>query len=364
MNSNRSLFGWCLCMLFCAMAFSVMAIAHAESPEFKLPPGFSAESWISKVPNARAMAMSENGTLFISTRNKRGKIYAVPDVLSENRQLLVIAEGLEIPNGIAFYKGALYVAEAKRIIRFNDIEKNLASPGPPEVIVADLPYKARSHSWKYLAVGPDQKLYVAYGAPCNVCDAPELSVIVRMNTDGSDQEVFAEGVRNSVGFDWDPATGYFWFSDNGRDMLGDELPPGELNRAEKPGLHFGFPFCHGNDVVDPEFGESGKCEDSVGPAQALDPHVAPLGVRFYTGDMFPAEYQGQVFIAEHGSWNRSREAGKTGYRVSLVRLKDGEPISYEPFMTGFLDAEGKVHGRPVDIVNAPDGSLLVSDDDG
>jgi glucose/arabinose dehydrogenase len=184
-----------------------------------------------------------------------------------------------------------------------------------------------------------------------------------MKADGSDREVYVTGIRNTVGFDWHPITGELWFTDNGRDMLGDDLPPGELNRTSGPGRSFGFPFCHGTDVADPDFGHLGRCEDAEPPVQELGPHVAPLGMKFYTGDMFPEEYKNQVFIAEHGSWNRSKEAGVTGYRVTLVRLDGNESISYEPFLDGFFRG-GQAVGRPVDILVAPDGSLLVSDDKG
>jgi glucose/arabinose dehydrogenase len=217
------------------------------------------------------------------------------------------------------------------------------------------------HSWKYLGFGPDGKLYVPIGAPCNICDEPDFGLILRMNPDGSGREVFARGVRNTVGFTWHPQTSEFWFTDNGRDMLGDDVPPCELNLAPKAGLDFGFPYCHGGTIADPQYGKLGRCADAVPPVQKLGPHVAPLGVRFYTGTMFPAGYRNQVFIAEHGSWNRSKEAGRTGYRVSLVRLLDGKAVGYETFMGGFLDGD-TVLGRPVDIAVATDGSLLVSDD--
>jgi len=328
---------------------------------FDLPNGFTATVLVSGVANARSLALGEQGTLFVSTR-RLGKLYAVTRAFSESPQVITIAADLDMPNGIAFSDGALYVAEAKRIVRYRDIENRLEDPGKPEVVADELPYKNKMHSWKYIGFGPDRKLYVSIGAPCNACEAPELSVILRMNADGSGREVFARGVRNSVGFDWHPQTGEFWFTDNGRDMLGDDIPPGELNRAPRPGLDFGFPYCHGADVADPKLGTTGSCADAVHPIQPLGAHVAPLGMRFYTGSMFPKDYYRQVFIAEHGSWNRSKSAGKTGYRVSLVRLNGNEPVSYEPFMEGFLNDEQKVLGRPVDLLVAPDGALLVSDD--
>lgn len=329
--------------------------------QFDLPDGFSSEVLVEGVDNARALTLGEQGTLFVSTR-RLGKIYAVAEPFSGSPRVITLATKLSMPNGIAFYDGALYVAEAERIIRYNGIEDRLEDPGEPETIAADLPYKGKLHAWKYIGFGPDDLLYVSIGAPCNICEAPELTVMLRMNPDGSRREVFAHGIRNSVGFDWHPVTGELWFTDNGRDMLGDDIPPGELNHAASPGLDFGFPYCHGADVIDPKFGEPGSCEATTPPAQALGPHVAPLGMRFYTGTMFPERYRGQAFIAEHGSWNRSKSAGKTGYRVTLVRLKNNEPVSYEPFMEGFLDETEKVLGRPVDVLVAPDGALLISDD--
>lgn len=342
-------------------ACSTGALCAEANLDFRLPAGFAAEILVADVPDARSMALGDDGTLFVATR-MLGKVYAVRDALSGQPQVLTIAEGLKMPNGIAFHAGALYVAEVSRLIRFPGIEAHLDSPGEPEVIDPELPVEGKLHQWKYLAFGPDGKLYISLGAPCNICAAPDMATIMRMNADGSEREVVARGVRNSIGFDWHPTTGDMWFTDNGRDMLGDEIPPCELNRMSEPGQHFGFPFCHGGDIVDPKFGELGRCDESIAPTQALGPHVAPLGMRFYTGSTFPSGYANQVFIAEHGSWNRSKSAGKTGYRVTLVRLEGNAAVSYEPFMEGFLDADGRVIGRPVDILIAPDGALLVSDD--
>ncbi len=327
---------------------------------FELPSGFSATVLVDGVANARSLALGRQGTLFVSTR-RLGKLYAVTGAFSATPQVVTFAADLDMPNGIAFYDDALYVAESRRIVRYAAIEDRLDNPGEPEV-VADLPYENRSHAWKYLGFDPDGKLYVSLGAPCNVCESPELTVMLRMNADGSGREVFARGVRNSVGFDWHPETGELWFTDNGRDMLGDEIPPDELNRAHQAGLDFGFPYCHGADIADPKFGSSGRCADAAPPAQALGPHVAALGMRFYTGSMFPAAYSQQVFIAEHGSWNRSKAAGKSGYRISLVQLDGNHSVGYEPFMEGFMNDEQKVIGRPVDLLIAPDGALLISDD--
>jgi glucose/arabinose dehydrogenase len=331
----------------------------AEPISWRVPPGFSVDLLIA-VPGARSMALGDKGTLFIGTQ-RAGVVYAVRDALSGHPELLTLQKDLKVPNGVAFRDGALYVAEPQRILRIPAAEDHLSDPVAPEVVVSDLPYKNPLHAWRYIAFGPDGKLYVAIGSPCNVCNEPEYGLILRMNTDGSGRELVARGIRNSVGMAWHPKTGELWFTDNGRDMMGDEIPPCELNRAKSVGLDFGFPYCHAGRIPDPEFGKLGRCEDSVAPARELGPHVAPLGVKFYTGTQFPAEYRNQIFIAEHGSWNRSQSAGKTGYRVSLIRLKGDKVVGYEPFVEGFLDHD-RVLGRPVDILMAPDGSMLVSDD--
>ncbi|MCP4277328.1 MAG: sorbosone dehydrogenase family protein [Gammaproteobacteria bacterium] len=324
-----------------------------------VPPGFKIER-IATVPKARSMVWGEQETLFVSTQFA-GKIYAVTNIFSTKPLVQIVAEGLRISNGIAFYDGDLYVAEATRIIVYRDIEARLEKPGVPEVIIDNLPAE-KLHSWKYLAFGPDKKLYVSIGAPCNICEVTNSGMIARMNPDGTDFEAYARGIRNSVGFAWHPLTAELWFTDNNRDLLGDDKPLDELNKADRPGLHFGFPFCHGAELVEPDadLAALGSCNESVGPVQELGPHVAPLGIAFYTGMMFPQSYKKQVFIAEHGSWNRSE---KIGYRISLVRLdKAGQSsLSYEPFAEGWLQ-DGKVSGRPVDLLVAPDGSLLVSED--
>lgn len=339
-----------------AIGSDAAALAHLQ-----VPPGFRVELLV-KVPGARSMALGEQGTLFVGTqRGGNGTVYAVTEPFGGSPQLRTVATGLNTPNGVAFHRGALYIGEPQRILRMADIETRLEDPPAPEPVITDLPYKNPAHAWKYIGFGPDGKLYVPIGAPCNICNEPGFGVLLRMNPDGSQREVFARGIRNTVGFTWHPQTGELWFTDNGRDMLGDDVPPCELNRAPRAGLDFGYPYCHGGTIPDPEFGKLGRCADAQPPVQALGPHVAPLGLRFYTGSMFPEEYRNQVFIAEHGSWNRSKEAGKTGYRVSLVRLEGNRAVAYEPFMTGFLDGD-KVLGRPVDILVAPDGSLLVSDD--
>lgn len=337
------------------------AAAAGKPADFlRVPAGFRAEILVDNVPNARSMALGERGTLFVGTISG-GTVYAVRNALGQRPTVSRFAEGLTMPNGVALYKGALYVAEQRRLIRYPDAEANLENPPAPQVIDPGLPFKSVLHSWKYLAVGPDNKLYIPVGAPCNVCEAPGFGVILRMNPDGSGREVVASGIRNSVGLTWHPRSRELWFTDNGRDNLGDDVPPCELNRATRSGLDFGFPYCHGGTIADPQFGALGSCTTAVAPVRNLGPHVAPLAVKFYTGRMFPAEFRGQLLIAEHGSWNRSKAAGKTGYRVSLVRLNGNTAVSYEPFVEGWLEG-GEVRGRPVDLLVAPDGSLLVSDD--
>lgn len=328
----------------------------------KLPPGFSIEIFAEDVPNARSLAIGENGTIFVGNRTG-GSVYAVVDSDGDFRadSLYTIASGLYMPNGVDLMDGDLYVAEVNRVLRFDEIESNLTDPPEPVVVNDGFP-SDRHHGWKFIRFGPDGKLYVPVGAPCNVClrDDERYASIMRMNPDGSDLEVYAEGIRNTVGFDWHPETDQLWFTDNGRDMMGDNIPPDELNHAPEAGMHFGFPFCHGGDIPDPEFGQQRSCGEFVLPAQKLGPHVAALGMRFYTGDMFPQEYRNQIFIAEHGSWNRSVPIG---YRVMLVRLTGNEATSYEVFAEGWLQGEER-WGRPVDVLQLTDGSLLVSDDYG
>jgi glucose/arabinose dehydrogenase len=329
----------------------------------KLPPGFKMGVFAEDLTNARSLELSPNGTLFVGTRGE-GKVYALRDTdgdyAADERYL--IAEDLQMPNGVAFRDGDLYVAEVSRILKFSDIEDKLANPGEPEVIYDQYPTETH-HGWKYIAFGPDDKLYVPVGAPCNICESEEevYAALTRMNPDGSGMEVIQHGIRNTVGFTWHPETKELWFTDNGRDWLGDDSPGCELNRATRDGQHFGYPYCHQGDLPDPEFGEGKDCADYVAPVQVLGPHVAPLGLEFYTGSNFPERYQNQIILAEHGSWNRSE---KIGYRLMLVTLdEDFRATSYEPFATGWLHPDkSDVWGRPVDLELMPDGSMLVSDD--
>ena len=338
-------------------------ISGAVQPaDIRLPPGFSCVVYAAKVPGARSLALGSKGTVFVGSR-REGKVYALVDRNNDQQadEVITIAGGLRSPNGVAFRDGALYVAEISRILRFDNIEARLRNPPAAVVISTAFPDKSH-HGWKFIRFGPDGRLYVPVGAPCNVCEEedPRFATIMRMEADGGHLEIFARGVRNSVGFDWHPRTGDLWFTDNGRDWLGDNQPPDELNRAPRAGLHFGFPYWHGDDTADPEYGMKRRREEFVPPEKELGAHVAALGMRFYTGSMFPASYREQIFIAEHGSWNRTIPSG---YRITLVRLKDDRAVSYETFAEGWL-RNGSAWGRPVDLQVMPDGSLLVSDDKG
>jgi glucose/arabinose dehydrogenase len=341
-----------------ALLLTLLAVpAAAESlplARLDVPPGFAVELF-ARVPNARQMALGER-TLFVGSM-RAGKVYAVP--LQGTRTPRVVAENLNLPVGVAFRDGDLYVSAVDRVLRLRDVEAQHARPPRPEVVARAWPTDTH-HGWKFIAFGPDGKLYVPVGAPCNICepDPGRHAVITRLDVGRGTLEVVARGVRNTVGFDWHPRTGELWFTDNGRDWMGDDAPPDELNRLRRPGLHFGYPYCHGGTLADPEFGARARCEAFEAPVQNLGAHVAALGMRFYTGRQFPARYRGAIFIAEHGSWNRSRKAG---YRVSVVRFDGERVIAYEPFVTGWLQDE-TAWGRPADVLGLPDGSLLVSDD--
>jgi glucose/arabinose dehydrogenase len=326
----------------------------------KLPPGFAITVYADNVPNARGMALGENGTLFVGSKEK-GNVYAVIDKNGDQRadEVFTIARGLNMPVGVAYRNGSLFVSAVDRILRFDKVEQRLTNPPTPVTITDRFP-KEISHGWKFIAFGPDGKLYVPVGAPCNICepDPDRYALIARVNPDGSGYEIVVHGVRNSVGFDWDPTTHDFWFTDNGRDYLGDNQPPDELNHASKAGLHFGYPYCHGGTIPDPEYGGKHACREFTAPAVTLGPHVASLGMRFYTGTMFPSEYRNQIFIAEHGSWNRSE---KIGYRITLVSRDEQGRIRYSVFAEGWLQGQ-EASGRPADVLVMPDGALLVSDD--
>lgn len=357
-------------------SLTVLAARKPQSPDFSalvLPEGFHLSVYAEGVDGARQMALGAGGTVFVGSRQP-GLVHAVIDRDGDYKadEVKVIARDLTQPNGVAIRDGALFVATPTSLLRYDDIENHLDTPPAPVVLRDDLPFEQNSHSWKFIAFGPDGKLYVPFGAPCNICLPPAgFASITRMNPDGTNVDIFAEGVRNTVGFDWHPTTGNLWFTDNGRDMLGDDIPNDELNVAPEAGLHFGFPYCHQGDIPDPEFGSGRPCSETVPPAQKMGPHVASIGMTFYTGSMFPASYRNAAIIAQHGSWNRSTPIG---YRVMVARTDGQQVTSYEPFVDGFLpgvryNVDGQHTGaaalaRPVDVLQLPDGSVLISDDSG
>lgn len=333
--------------------------------KIKLQPGFKIEVWAGDVPNARSMAISDNGIVFVGNRQEKN-VYALIDENGDGKAdtKFILAEGLKMPNGVAYKDGDLYVAEVSRILRFKDIKNTLSNPRY-EVVYDQYPTKTH-HGWKFIAFGPDGMLYVPVGAPCNICEPDEeiFASITRLdvNTPESKPEIIANGIRNTVGFDWHPETKELWFTDNGRDMLGDDTPDCELNRITANGQHFGYPYWHAGTVKDPDFGSKGKEASAyVVPVAKLGAHVAPLGMRFYEGEMFPSTYKNQAIIAKHGSWNRSK---KVGYEVVVAEITgSGSVTGQQVFASGWLDdATQEVWGRPVDVQELPDGSLLISDD--
>ncbi|WP_246797088.1 PQQ-dependent sugar dehydrogenase [Burkholderia perseverans] len=343
------------------LATAIAADGHAAPPVERLgvPPGFHVELFAADVPTAREMAWSPRGILYVGSTD--GAVHALTVERGRVTGRHVVAAGLEMPVGVAYRDGALYISAISRILRLDDIDAKLAAPPKPVVVTDALP-SDRQHGWKFIAFGPDGKLYVPTGAPCNICepDRDRYAMLGRMNPDGSDYQVFARGIRNTVGFDWHPATHALWFTDNGRDMLGDDVPDDELNQAPRAGLDFGYPYCHAGGVPDPQYGKGHPCSGFTPPALKLGAHVAALGMRFYTGTMFPAGYRDAIFIAEHGSWNRS---SKVGYRVmSVTAGPDGRGARMQVFAQGWLRPDGSVWGRPADVLPLPDGSLLVSDD--
>lgn len=328
---------------------------------FKLPKGFHISVYASQVETARSMVVSDSGIVYVGSR-KAGKVYAlVPRADKQSADVVTVASGLENPIGVTLLNGALYVGEIGRVIRFDNIDKRYAQKPSYEVVKVSLP-DDKWHGEKIMKAGPDGKLYIPVGAPCNVCDTDDTksAKIYRMNADGSGLEEYARGVRNTVGFAFHPTTKALWFTDNGRDQMGDNTPSCELNIAPKAGLHFGFPYCHGGVVPDPDFAKGRTCEEFVEPVAKLGPHVAPLGLTFYTGKQFPEAYRNNVYVAEHGSWNRTT---KSGYSVRLITLYGSKVVSDTAFIDGFLRGE-EVVGRPVDVVTLADGSMLVSDDHG
>jgi glucose/arabinose dehydrogenase len=330
-----------------------------QLPKLKAPAGFKVEVYQSGILDARGMRRGDKGTIFVSSLFVAGKVYAITEK-GGKREVKTVLKDLELPSGIELRKGALYVATPKKVMRYDDIEDKLDSPPAPVDVFTDLPGDI-PHGWKFLRFGPDDNLYVPIGAPCNICtiDADKYSVIFRITPDGKDKQIVARGVRNTVGFDFHPKTKELWFTDNQRDWLSEDFPLDELNRVKNPGKdHFGFPYCHSGSMVDPELGWGKSCDGYVKPAALLGPHAAPLGMKFYTGKMFPAKYRGAIFIARHGPWNRTQKFAD----VSVAYLDAaGRVRKVEPFLTGFVK-DNQYLGRPVDLLTLPDGSLLVSDD--
>ena len=334
-------------------------LAEIPVDKLKVPKGFKVEVWAHGMPGVRMMTLGDKGTVWAGTR-AIGRVYEIRDK-GGKRETRILAEKLTQPNGVAYAGGALYVAAINRIWRYDGIEDK-PDAKPVELTDAFKLPPEQHHNWKFLAFGPDKKLYVPLGAPCNICEPPaEYAQIRRYNPDGSGMEVVARGVRNSVGFDFHPKTGELWFTDNGRDWMGDDGPQEELNRVSKVGEFFGYPYCHAQGVPDPDIKKDKPCEGVTKPVALMGPHAAALGMRFYTGGMFPKEYQSSIFVARRGSWNRSK---LFGFDVANVKVgADGKNAKVTPFMTGFMDAkENKFWGRPVDVLQLTDGSMLVSDE--
>ncbi len=326
----------------------------------RLPPGFVIEELNFKVPNARQMALTGNGTLIVGSRRK-GRVYAVPEALSNPQpQVIELLDGLLMPSGVAVHEGALYVAATDRVLKIADIDSRLRPSPPTETVSDSLPDK-RHHGWKYIKFGPDGQLYVPVGAPCNICLSADarFASLLQMNPVSGATRIWAHGIRNTVGFAWHPGTGELWFSDNGRDMMGDDVPAEEINIITAAGQHFGYPFVHAGDIPDPKFGDHAQRKKWVfeDPVVKIQAHSAALGMDFYSHDVFPEAYHNALFVAEHGSWNRS---SKVGYQVSVITDTGGER-RYQPFVTGWL-TDGRSWGRPNDVLVTRDGALLISDD--
>ncbi len=328
--------------------------------EIQLPDGFQISVFAQGVKTARALAFSPEGIVYAGS-NDAGELYAMPDRDSDGKAdtVITLASGLRMPVGVAWHKGDLYFSAINRIGVLRDIDHHLGDPPAAQTVYDGFPAETH-HGWKFIGIGPDDKLYVPVGAPCNICLSEDsiFASITRLNLDGTGREVVAHGVRNSVGFDWDPRDSSLWFTENGRDWMGDDMPSCELNQLSVVGQHFGFPFCHQGDTLDPEFGNGKNCADFTGPKALLGPHTAPLGMRFYRGTMFPEKYRGAIFIAEHGSWNRSKPVG---YRVVVAFTRADGTVDHEVFAEGWLSGSS-AWGRPVDLLELPDGSLLISDD--
>ncbi len=346
-----------------ATPLTVTPLDKIPIDKIKLPAGFKAEVWAHGMPGSRMMTRGDKGTVFTGSRGI-GRVYAITEK-DGKREHKVLAQGLVQPNGVLFHNGSLYVVAINKVLRYDNIEANLANPPAPVDLTEkfNLP-KEEHHGWKFLALGPDNKIYIPIGAPCNICEINQglHGQIRRYNLDGSGMEIVARGVRNSVGLAFHPTTKELWFTDNGRDWAGDAGPQEELNRvpANKIGASFGYPYCHAEGIPDPDIKRPDACAGVVRPAALLGPHAAALGLRFYTGSMFPASYKNTAFIARRGSWNRTQ---KIGYDIVTATVSSNGTATIRPFLTGLLDEKGNAfHGRPVDVQQLPDGSLLVADE--
>lgn len=330
------------------------ALASVNLKSLHLPSGFKIEVY-ANVPEARELTLGPDGIVFVGTRAK--SVYALVPKAHGAPEVVRIASGLNAPNGVAFKEGDLYVAEINRVLRFKNIVKNLKSPPKPEPFGPGFPSETH-HGYKFIAFGPDGWLYVPVGAPCNIC-VPDLNMFAalhRISPDGSKRELVAQGIRNTVGFDWDPSTKELWFTDNGRDWMGDDQPACELNHMTAVGQNFGYPYCHGGEILDPEFGKGKDCGNYVPPAFKFPAHTAPLGMRFIRRNK---KLKDSILVASHGSWNRSTP---TGYKIIRLEMKNGKVAKASDFLSGFL-SKSRVSGRPVDVLELGDGSILVSDDD-
>ena len=353
-------------LLASLMLLALTGTGNADA-RLSLAPGFSIETLPFAVPNARQMALTDAGALIVGTR-KKGRVYAVVNPFTDNPRVITLIKGLKMPSGVAVVGSDLYVAATSTVYKVANIDQQL-QPNPTTTIITDALPNKRHHGWKYLKAGPDGQLYLPVGAPCNVClsDDPRFATMLRMDPETGATEIIGHGIRNSVGFDWQPSSGDLWVSDNGRDMMGDDIPSDEINvipAASEKAPHYGYPFIHsapdGSRIKDPKFGDHPAAQSLtfVDPAIRVQAHAAVLGMSFYRGERFPAPFQNALFVAEHGSWNRSK---KVGYQVSVATFDTNSQPNYQPFITGWLKGEN-AWGRPNDVLPTPDGALLISDD--
>lgn len=351
--------------LILSLLATIPAKADIELDKLVMPDGFSVEVY-ARVPNARQMSLGDDGTVYVGTRNRaRGRIFAITDSDGDYKadDVIAITSGLKTPSGLVYKDGDLYVGAINTIHKFPNIAETMRDDPKGEIVTDNLPDKTH-HGWKFLEFGPDGLLYVPIGAPCNICEPEDtFAAIHTMDVNDPDNSLtkIASGVRNTVGFDWDPKTDELWFTDNGGDGLGDEMPADELNKLTNAGEHFGYPYIHQGDFNDPKFGVGKNAADYTAPAQKLAPHAGAVGMAFYKGDMFPEKFKNNIIIAEHGSWNRTDDAGHTGHMLTVVTVENGQAVKYAPFITGFLQSN-KAWGRPSDVLELKDGSLLIADD--